>query len=110
MVLLKDVVHLCHVLAGDDLDDVPLVVGRVEASATATLSIAGDGSAPSQRVLPRVRGERRGVTGREGSRKGERWKERWRLFEILFHACHHELKPSGIASTQSISHHMNRFM
>lgn len=62
--------HLSHVLAGDDLDDIPLVVGRVKASATAALSIAGDGSAPSQRVLPMVQGKQH--TGEQGGLQGER--------------------------------------
>lgn len=53
VVLLQNIVHLGHVLAGDDLDDVPLVVWSVETSSTAALSITGNWGPACQRVLPR---------------------------------------------------------
>jgi hypothetical protein len=52
VVLLEDVVHLGHVLAGDGLDDVALVVGGVEAGAAPPLGLAVQWRAPRQRVLP----------------------------------------------------------
>lgn len=51
MVLLEDVVHLGHVLAADGLDDVALVVRRVEAGAAPPLGLAVQGGAARQRVL-----------------------------------------------------------
>lgn len=53
VVLLQNVVHLGHVLAGDDLDDVSLVVWSVETSSTAALSVTGNRGPACQRVLPR---------------------------------------------------------
>lgn len=52
VVLLENVVHLSHVLAAYGLDDVPLVVGGVEASTTTTLSFTDEGRSTGQRVLP----------------------------------------------------------
>lgn len=51
MILFQDVVHLGHVFAGDDLDDVLLVVGGVKACAATALGVARDRRAPRQRVL-----------------------------------------------------------
>lgn len=51
MVLLEDVVHLGHVLAADGLDDVALVVRRVEAGAAPALRLAVQGGAARQGVL-----------------------------------------------------------
>lgn len=51
MVLLEDVVHLGHVLAADGLDDVALVVRRVEAGAAPSLGLAVQGGAARQGVL-----------------------------------------------------------
>ncbi len=43
VVLFEDVVHLSHVLAAYGFDDVPLVVGGVEASTTTALSFTDEG-------------------------------------------------------------------
>lgn len=51
MILLQDVVHLSHVFARDDLDDVLLVVGGVKASAAAALGVARNRRTSRQRVL-----------------------------------------------------------
>lgn len=51
MVLLEDVVHLGYILAADGLDDVALVVRRVEAGAAPSLGLAVQGGAAGQRVL-----------------------------------------------------------
>lgn len=51
MVLLEDVVHLGHVLAADGLDNVALVVRRVEAGAAPSLGLAVQGGAARQGVL-----------------------------------------------------------
>lgn len=53
VVLLQDVVHFSHVLAGNGLDDVSLVVGSVKTSPTACLGVVGKGCAPGQGILPR---------------------------------------------------------
>lgn len=58
VVLFEDVVHLSHVLAAYGFDDVPLVVGGVEASTTTALSFTDEGRAVGQRVLPTHMGKR----------------------------------------------------
>lgn len=51
MILLKDVVHLGHILTADGLDDVAFVIGGVEACTAAPLGLAVQRSAACQRVL-----------------------------------------------------------
>lgn len=58
VVLFEDVVHLSHVLAAYGFDDVPLVVGGVEASSTTALSFTNKGRTVCQRVLPTHMGKR----------------------------------------------------
>lgn len=53
VVLLQNVVHLGYVLAGDDLDDVLLVIWRVETRSAAALSVAGNRGPACKRILPR---------------------------------------------------------
>lgn len=60
VVLLQDVVHLSHILTGNGLDDVSLVIGSVKTSPTACLGVIGKGCAPGQGILPGwVKGEGR---------------------------------------------------
>lgn len=51
MVLLEDVVHLCHILAADGLYDVAFVTRHVEASPTPSLGFTVQGGTACQRVL-----------------------------------------------------------
>lgn len=43
--------HLSHILAADDFDDIALIVRGMKAGPTATLGLAVQGSTASQRVL-----------------------------------------------------------
>lgn len=52
VVLLEDVVHLSHVLAGNGLDDVSFVIGRVKPSPAASLRVIGKGRTSGQGILP----------------------------------------------------------
>lgn len=51
VILLQNVVHFGDVLAGDDLDDVPLVIRGMEPRPAASLCVTRNGGAPSERVL-----------------------------------------------------------
>lgn len=44
--------HFSHIFTRDGLDDVPLVVGRVEPGSAAGLGVVGKGSTPGQGILP----------------------------------------------------------
>lgn len=48
MVFLQNVVHLCHVLAADGLDDVAFVVRGMESGTAASLRLAVQRSAAGQ--------------------------------------------------------------
>lgn len=65
VVFLQDVVHLGHVFAGDGLDDISFVIGRVEPCPTAGLRVVGEGCASGQGILPRWGVGRRGWGRRE---------------------------------------------
>jgi hypothetical protein len=62
VVLLQDVVHLCHVLTGNGLDDVSFIIRRVKPSPAASLGVIGKGCTSGQGILP---GGMRREKGRE---------------------------------------------
>lgn len=62
MVLLENIVHLGHVLAGNGLDDVSFVIGCVKPSPASCLGVIGKGCTSGQGVLP---GGMREEEGRE---------------------------------------------
>lgn len=52
MVFLQDVMHFGHIFTRDGLDDIPLVIGRVESRSTASLGVVGKRCTPGQGILP----------------------------------------------------------
>ena len=51
VVFLQDVVNFGHIFTRDGLDDIPLVVGRVESRSTAGLGVIGKRCTPGQGIL-----------------------------------------------------------